>query len=101
MVSVECEYRSLKKNVTRAGVRASTFCLGTQVVALPTTRLPNLQSRANQATSAAHIMWILDCEGDAISGRKLWLKPGSEYVVGRSLNALGKSFFIPSPSKLY
>ncbi|RPB21643.1 hypothetical protein L211DRAFT_827928 [Terfezia boudieri ATCC MYA-4762] len=33
-------------------------------------------------------MWILDCEGDAISGRKLWLKPGSEYVVGRSVNGL-------------
>jgi len=39
-------------------------------------------------------MWMLDCEGDALSGRKLWLKPGSEYVVGRSVNALGKSFLI-------
>ena len=29
-------------------------------------------------------MWVFECAGEALSGCKLWMKPGVEYVVGRS-----------------
>jgi len=46
-----------------------------------------------------HIMWILNCESDAISGREPWHKPGSEYGVRRSVYDLGKAFSHPHPAK--
>ncbi|CAG8956713.1 hypothetical protein HYFRA_00012257 [Hymenoscyphus fraxineus] len=29
-------------------------------------------------------MWTLECEGDALSGKTLWLRPGKKYVLGRT-----------------
>ncbi|KAI5844556.1 hypothetical protein DFP73DRAFT_59387 [Morchella snyderi] len=28
-------------------------------------------------------MWLLECEGEVLAGKKLWLKPGKKYVLGR------------------
>lgn len=28
-------------------------------------------------------MWLLECEGDLLGNKKLWLKPGNKYVLGR------------------
>lgn len=28
-------------------------------------------------------MWLLECEGEVLGGKKLWLKPGNKYVLGR------------------
>lgn len=57
-------------------------------------------------TGPASIMWVLECEGDLFRGeciqeigcgptltpmlgRKLWLKPGSKYLFGRTSGELG------------
>ncbi|KAI5808580.1 hypothetical protein DFH27DRAFT_539675 [Peziza echinospora] len=32
-------------------------------------------------------MWTLECDGEALSGKKLWLRPGATYVIGRAQNA--------------
>ncbi|KAH6672550.1 hypothetical protein B0J14DRAFT_701589 [Halenospora varia] len=29
-------------------------------------------------------MWILECDGDALNGKKLWLRPGKKFVFGRT-----------------
>ena len=32
-------------------------------------------------------MWILDCAGDLLEGRRLWLKPGRTFTLGRNKHA--------------
>ncbi|KAH9903787.1 hypothetical protein F4778DRAFT_735565 [Xylariomycetidae sp. FL2044] len=35
-------------------------------------------------------MWILEADGEALSGRRLWLRPGQRYVIGRTADEAGK-----------
>lgn len=37
-------------------------------------------------------MWLLECEGDVLAGKKLWLKPGKKYVLGRVPSEEGMRF---------
>ncbi|KAH8646573.1 hypothetical protein BGZ60DRAFT_535557 [Tricladium varicosporioides] len=35
-------------------------------------------------------MWVLDCDGDALNGKKLWLRPGKKFVFGRTKSEEGQ-----------
>ncbi|KAF4617093.1 hypothetical protein G7Y89_g15057 [Cudoniella acicularis] len=35
-------------------------------------------------------MWVLECDGDALKGKRLWLRPGKKFVFGRTKSDEGQ-----------
>ncbi|KAH0565369.1 hypothetical protein GP486_001234 [Trichoglossum hirsutum] len=43
-------------------------------------------------------MWVLECDGDILKNKRLWLRPGKKYLFGRTAKSDGGGFAIENKS---